>query len=815
MTKGDKVWMIQFYSDHSQACRTFADAWEASAKQLNGFVHYGRVNVYDSSRLYKRFRMEGTPSLMMWADGQPITTVAERPSDRWGGGGPLSTKEVTKMALEHYPDAIERLPAELGQPTLQLVKAWLFGEDKMAKDGLRGNMVSLLMLRDKKAVKKTERIKLRHLARKFRKHVRFLLVDIGTSQCSGRNSQCHQDLTAIQAEWPGPNTLVKEQGSPVTKIANGNKDEMSKAIRPTMLLHVPELTSRTIEYLAPQELQRRVSQAPSRCVLLLGQRGGMEAPSFPPHGFTAVMDDPLQHNLAQFRQVVRRVSVGKMGKEILGSDPPPKFMWADREKQADLAAAIDKAAGGEVLLAYFEGKMMQTLTKAQALEDRVADADGKFTPGLPPPNNPGLLKWLRSARQGLVANTLTDSDGSRREFGSGKSWVMNEDGPGPLQRLLELLRLDKAVDAATEYVLLLDQGQIFFLLLLLWVGYSVSGVASAMEGGDDYARQRGASSNSANPRNLPGRADTRYYSEDAEQEQEEQEEQDEEAEAEDEADGDAGSVSRERGVPASSAARTATSERAGTDDDGGFRERMAAARRQRADVADAGSLTELGADNVTALLGRDRRKPASLQLLVFRPNGDAAVGAALRHFDELSGTWSAQFRCCWVDCAAEPSWSSFGKRLLAMDAAADGSSGAAGEKGAAADPVTEVLLWRKGGAQCARYAGSDRTVDALDEWIRSVRIGDVVPRWHTLRVDAETELPQWPSFASSSDDDGDSEDEGSEDEDEDEDEDDSEDEDEDEDEEGGDDEGASGARDPLAAAQSGGLPPTYGSVLWS
>jgi hypothetical protein len=86
-----------------------------------------------------------------------------------------------------------------------------------------------------------------------------------------------------------------------------------------------------------------------------------------------------------------------------------------------------------------------------------------------------------------------------------------------------------------------------------------------------------------------------------------------------------------------------------------------------------------------------------------------------------------------------------------------------------------------------------------------------VPRWHTLRVDAETELPQWPSFASSSDDDGDSEDEGSEGEDED----DSEDEDEDEDEEGGDDEGASGARDPLAAAQSGGLPPTYGSVLWS
>ena len=49
------------------------------------------------------------------------------------------------------------------------------------------------------------------------------------------------------------------------------------------------------------------------------------------------------------------------------------------------------------------------------------------TPGLPPPNNPGLLKWLRSARQGLVANTLTDSDGSRREFGFGM-WMKPPSG---------------------------------------------------------------------------------------------------------------------------------------------------------------------------------------------------------------------------------------------------------------------------------------------------------------------------------------------------------------------------------------------------
>ena len=123
LTKGDKVWLVQFYSDHSQNCRTFSDAWEQSAKRMKGFVEFGRVNVYESARLHKRFRMEGTPSLMLFADGQPITVVAERPSDRWGGGGPLSSDEVTRMAMQDFPDAIERLPSEFGPPTVTLIQS--------------------------------------------------------------------------------------------------------------------------------------------------------------------------------------------------------------------------------------------------------------------------------------------------------------------------------------------------------------------------------------------------------------------------------------------------------------------------------------------------------------------------------------------------------------------------------------------------------------------------------------------------------------------------------------------------------------------
>jgi hypothetical protein len=103
-----------------------------------------------------------------------------------------------------------------------------------------------------------------------------------------------------------------------------------------------------------------------------------------------------------------------------------------------------------VLLAYFEGRMLKFLTKSEAVQAGIADSDGKFTMGLPPANRPGLLKWLKAARSGLKPNTLTDHDGSKRELGSGKSWVVDEDGPGVFHRLLQVLRVDQAFEAGME-----------------------------------------------------------------------------------------------------------------------------------------------------------------------------------------------------------------------------------------------------------------------------------------------------------------------------------------------------------------------------
>lgn len=191
------------------------------------------------------------------------------------------------------------------------------------------------------------------------------------------------------------------------------------------------------------------------------------------------------------------------------------------------------------------------------------------------------------------------------------------------------------------------------------------------------------------------------------------------------AEADTGLLSSERGVPATRSARV-----------------MEAERRSVGTVESAAAM-ELQANNATELLGRDRRKPQSLQLFMCGRD-KAATG----QFLSLAEDWCEQFRCCWVDCDSEPAWATFIKRLRNMDASTTPESSSNDELEGTRASEVELVLWRKGGLQCARFAGSNHAVQAWDEWIRGVRMGEVEPQWHTLRADPETELPHWPSFAS-------------------------------------------------------------------
>ena len=253
----DHVWLVQFYSDVSQPSRDFSAAWEAAAKQLNSYVRCGRVDVSEAPRLHRRYGMEGLPSLLLFADGAPITAVAERPTDRWGAGGPLSSKEVVKIVLDDYPDALERLPSADGPPTVTRVQSWANGADTPL-DSRRGNMPALVLVRDRRVIKKTEHLALRVLARKFRKHLRLLLVDVSPTQCTeggatAKEAQhCKAELAAIKQQWPESSVVLREPGQPPVPIrSSGGVTAMRKELKAHMLLTVPELTSRTIECVRP------------------------------------------------------------------------------------------------------------------------------------------------------------------------------------------------------------------------------------------------------------------------------------------------------------------------------------------------------------------------------------------------------------------------------------------------------------------------------------------------------------------------------------------------------------------------------------
>ena len=388
----------------------------------------------------------------------------------------------------------------------------------------------------------------------------------------------------------------------------------------------------------PHELQRRISQPITRCVLLLGDRGGVGAPAFVRAADAAAAPPEaavLLHNLGLLRELSQRPSEQLFGPP--SSDASVRFVWVDREKQTDLAAALDKQAGGTTLLAYLEGRKITTLTLDAAPQQKVTEPEqaGRLA-------KTGLRNWLRGVRREVTMATLVDSDGSRRELGSGRAWVVDEDGPGLMLRVLQLLRIDRVPGVVLEQLAMIDQSQIAFLTMLLWVGYSVSGVGAEEELGSQPRRQR---------RNRPGRADTQYYEYNGGEQQAgapqgqsagpAQAETDAETDADAAPESDQPQVHHQDEAPPSEVAAVPAEEAAG----------------QSAEAA-----VELSPENIRSVLGPDRYRPLSLQLLRFRSDDDGA----LEEFEQtaqvraLNAAQSRTWNCALTQsCADRSGWASF------------------------------------------------------------------------------------------------------------------------------------------------------------
>eukprot|EP00124_Ichthyophonus_hoferi_P004384 Ihof_evm2s474 gene=Ihof_evmTU2s474 len=63
------VWMIEFYAPWCSHCRDLVPIWESAAEQLEGDVHFGKVNCISDSSLAKRYNIRGYPTIKAFRSG--------------------------------------------------------------------------------------------------------------------------------------------------------------------------------------------------------------------------------------------------------------------------------------------------------------------------------------------------------------------------------------------------------------------------------------------------------------------------------------------------------------------------------------------------------------------------------------------------------------------------------------------------------------------------------------------------------------------------------------------------------------------------
>eukprot|EP01051_Picozoa_sp_SAG22_P000796 SAG22_NODE_25_length_30107_cov_28.456412_17_plen_354_part_00 len=78
--RSGKIWVLQFYTDASADSSTFSEVWDDVAKELKGYVNFGRVDTRLNSVLTWRYNVKKLPAVVLVADGKFRTMV--------GGGAP-------------------------------------------------------------------------------------------------------------------------------------------------------------------------------------------------------------------------------------------------------------------------------------------------------------------------------------------------------------------------------------------------------------------------------------------------------------------------------------------------------------------------------------------------------------------------------------------------------------------------------------------------------------------------------------------------------------------------------------------------------
>lgn len=80
--RSDQPVLVDFYADWCGPCRMLAPVLEEIAREYEGGVKVGKVNVDEQMELAQKFGVSGIPLLVVFKDGQPVAkSLGYRPKE--------------------------------------------------------------------------------------------------------------------------------------------------------------------------------------------------------------------------------------------------------------------------------------------------------------------------------------------------------------------------------------------------------------------------------------------------------------------------------------------------------------------------------------------------------------------------------------------------------------------------------------------------------------------------------------------------------------------------------------------------------------